>query len=461
MTLELQTASPGKSSFAVPRLQLLAAVALFVLCFQWIYLHYLYPVFGYFGYDYNPPATTQLFLAWFLALLPSLWMPLQLKRPSQLAYWILYLMVLIPSMFVPMYAGLNPSSEITVLMLVLALGFSIAGSSYLFPLFTLQPPKISLRSFWKGFALLAGLLVLWLVAVFHGNMHLVSFDDIYDLRQAASDTAGDSSANYSYMWLSGAINPFLMGWGLYHKRRWIFFLGALGQVLVYSVLATKSSLFSIIFLLGFYFLFKIRRAPFAFNFSLAALLVLGGMSCAYWLTGENPGLLQLILLAIVVQRTISSAGLATAQYYDFFQRNPLTHLASVKGVSWFVHYPYKYSVGQEIGLAYAGTTDLDATAHFWATDGLEAFGLPGILFISVLCALLFWVLDSASQNHDVHLTALLISFAALNLANASIFTSLLSGGLALLMLLIYCLPTTACDSPAWQPASSPLSGGAW
>ena len=421
---------------------LILGILAYVGCFQWAYIHYLYPLFGYFGYDYNAPARGQLFLAWFLAVLPSLWMPLELRRPSQLAYWILYITVIIPSMFVPMYAALDSPGEIIVLMIVLCLGFAIAGLSYLFPLLPLRFHQVSNRSFWLGIATIAGLLLTWMVAVFHRQMQLVSFENVYDLRQSAGDIVDQSSANYSYMWLSGAINPLLMGWGLFHKRRWIFILGATGQVLVYSVLAAKSCLLSVLFIVGFYFLFKIRRIEFALKFCLAALLVLGIACVSYNMAGENPGTVHLVLLAVVVQRMLSTGGLATAQYYDFFQRNPLTYLSSIKGISWFIHYPYKYPIGEEIGLAYSGTTDLDATAHFWATDGLESFGVPGILFISLLCACLFLVLDSVAQKHDARLIALLISFAGLNLANASIFTSLLSGGLALLMIFIYFMPQT-------------------
>src|SRR5439155_25815507 len=112
---------------------------------------------------------------------------------------------------------------------------------------------------------------------------------------------------------------------------------------------------------------------------------------------------------------------------------------------------------------YSGTRDLDSTAHFWATDGLAALGLPGILLISVFCALLLWAIDSVAEKHDPKLVALLISFAAFNLANISIFTSLLSGGLALLMLLLYLMPkevfssepplvSPSCHSPLDAPA---------
>jgi hypothetical protein len=146
------------------------------------------------------------------------------------------------------------------------------------------------------------------------------------------------------------------------------------------------------------------------------------------------------VLFVVLMRTLSINGLVTAQYYDFFQQNPLTYYSHIKVVNWVVHYPYQYPVGQEIGLAYSGTTGLDATANFFATDGIGGLGLPGILLMSVFCAGVFWILDSAAQKHDPRLAALVTTYAAYNIANISIFTSLLSGGLALLMVMLYVMP---------------------
>jgi hypothetical protein len=155
-------------------------------------------------------------------------------------------------------------------------------------------------------------------------------------------------------------------------------------------------------------------------------------------------------LYVILLRTFSGNGLVTAWYYDFFQRNPLTYYSHIMGVRWFVHYPYANLIGYEVGSHYMGTNaNLDATAHFWATDGLEALGLPGVLLISVFCALVFWVLDSAARRHDPEFGALVTAFAAYNLANLSLFTTLFSGGLGLLILFLYLKPPQV-RSPASQ-----------
>jgi hypothetical protein len=423
-----------------PRTLLLCLVGCYVACFQWMYVNYLYPTWAYFGFDYNPPSHYYLALAWLLSLFPLLWMPLNLVRPSQLAYWVLYITVIIPSMFVPLYIGFNTANEVSKLMVVLFVGFAITGFSYRLPLLSLRRPNLPSPLFWRAVICVSATLAVWVLIVFRHHLKFVTFSDIYDLREAANDVAEGTNINFAFMTLTGAINPFLMGCGLYFRRWWLFSAGVLGQLLIYSVGGTKGSLISILFISAFYLLVKRGSRFFALKFSAAFVVLLGGLCSWFAVAAFQPGIALTLALFVILNRTLSINGLVTAQYFDFFQQNPFTYYTHIKGISWIFPYPYRYPIGQEIGLAYAGTTDLDATAHFWATDGIGGLGLPGILLVSVLCALVFWMLDSASRRQDPRLSALVITYAAYNLANISLFTTLLSGGLGLLIFFLYWMP---------------------
>lgn len=418
-------------------------VGLYIACFHWIYVRYLYPTFDYLGFDFNRPAPAYLALAWTLALLPCLWMPLRLTRPSQLAYWVLYITVFIPSMFVPLYAQMEPAREIAVLMLVFLAGFLIVGCAYGVPPAAARAGGLAPTRIAKAMAALAGALALWMLIVYRHHLAIVGFNDVYDLRDAANDLAEGTSVNYAFMLLTGAVNPFLMGYGLFYRKRWMVLAGVAGQLLIYSVGGTKGSILSITFIPAMYALLRIRRVPFGVKIAAASLALMLAFCAVFAVAGEQAGDIVSIALFVVFSRTLGMGGLLTAQYYDFFQRNPFTYWSHIKGVSWFVHYPYQYPVGQELGIAYAGTTALDATTHFFATDGIEAAGLPGVLLIAVFCAFVFWVLDSAAQGHDPRLAALITTYAAYNLSNISIFTSLLSGGLGLLILVLYLMKPAA------------------
>jgi hypothetical protein len=439
------------------RAWLVLGIVTFVGSFQQVYLKWLYPVFGYYGFENSNPMIGYLCLAWGFSVGPALWMPIKLTRPSQLIYWVLYLTVFIPSMFVPLYAGLQDAPEVASLMLVLFLGFAITGMSYLLPLLTLHPPRISLRSYGWFFCCLAAVLVLWVLLVFRGNLRIVSFADVYDLRSAADDVMEGSSVHYAVMWLSAVIGPTLLAWAIVRKRAFVFLAGVLVQVLVYSATGAKSVVVSVVVVPVLAFVLRDKGASFGLKVGWSCALMTLVLYLGRSLGGSDS--LFFWLFSLVFMRTFGNSGLTTAWYYDFFLRNPLTYYSHIKGVSWFVRYPYINPLGIEIGSFYSGDPTLDANAHFWATDGLAAWGLSGILLISVVCALLFWVLDSSAKGHDLRLAALVVSFAALNLANISLFTSLLSGGLGLLIILLYFAPRHLAESVNTQtgyPVMAPL-----
>ncbi|HEX9456904.1 MAG TPA: hypothetical protein VF935_04670, partial [Candidatus Acidoferrum sp.] len=352
------------------RMLLVFGVIGYVALFQWMYENYLYPNWDYAGFHYYPPPAIYLALGWLLSATPSLWMPMRLTRPSQLAYWVLYLTVFIPSMFVPFYVGLDAPDEISRLVLVLLAGFAITGASYLLPLACLRPIRIPPRIFWKLLGCIAGGLAMWMLVVFRHHLQVVSFLDVYDLRDAANDVAEGSQVNYAFMLLTGAINPLLMGYGLWQRRWWMLACGVGGQLLVYSIGGTKGSILSIPFILGFYLLFRVRFFLFAHKLTFGILTLVGGLCLSWRIVDGDPGPIHVLVLFVVLMRTLSMEGLLTAQYHYFFQRNPFTYYSHIKGVNLLVHYPYQFSLGQEIGVAFAGTTDMDANAHFWATDGI-------------------------------------------------------------------------------------------
>jgi len=443
-----EQARSSECSSGRQRLLLIAGVLVFLASYQWAYINWVFPHFGYYGFDYNPPPVGYLILAWIFSTLPSLWMPLHLTRPSQLAYWILYLTVIIPSMFVPLYVGLNQSWEIGLLMVTMFFGFTIVGAGYLVPLASFRYTGMSTTRFWKAFGFLAVTVVTITVIAFRNNLRLVSFYDIYDIRDASRDVAGGALVNYALMWLYGAISPFLVAWGMYYKRKSLLLAGILGQLLVYASFGTKASLLSVVFIGGFYFLLRKGGSSFSVRLVWSVVGLYAALVTIFVLIeGSDWELPVSFLLFLVFARTFGLAGLLTGQYYYFFKTNPYTYYSHLKLVSLFVHYPYKYPLGTEVGYFYYDPL-VDTTAHVWATDGIAAWGLLGILIVSLFCAFLFWMIDSVSQKHDPRLAALVLSYAVYNLGNLSVFTSLLSGGMGLLVVFLYFMP--AQGEPSWD-----------
>jgi len=434
------------------RWQVVLGVTAFVALYRWAYIHFMATTYTSYGFDFQPVPTLFEALAWLFAIVPSLWMPIRFTRASQLAYWILYLTVVVPSMFIPLFIGLNPPNEILPFMATLCASFGLLGLGYRFRLHAFPASTIGATTFWMGFAIFGTACTLALVISFWGNMHLVSFADIYDVRQNSQDTGG-ALLNYALMWSYGATYPFLIAWGLYYKKPWLFVLGSLGQVLVYACFGTKASLLSIVFIAGLCGLFRVGRGPFPLKLLWAINAVFLVLCLIFRIEDETPDLLTLALMFLVMFRSFGLSGLLSGQYFYFFQHNPHTYFSHLKVVNWIVHYPYHYPLGTEIGYYYYGAARVDTTAHFWATDGLAALGLPGIVVASLACAFLFWLIDSTTARHDIRLTGLVTFYATYSLANLSLFTTFISGGLGLLIFFLWALPAREDRSMIPVPAS--------
>jgi hypothetical protein len=412
----------------------------FTAFFQLAYIDWLSPNFGYAGFGYTAPPWGYVALAWCFSVFPSLWSPISLTRPSQLIYWVLYLTVFIPSMFVPLYIALDPPSEILPLMGAIFAGFAFIGSIYLFTLPRIRFATPSPFVFWLMLGLVTFGFTAWILAVFRGNLHLVSFSDVYELRYAADSIIGSSSVGYAMIWLSSSINPMLIARGLVYRQKLLILVGVCGQVLGYSTAGSKSIALSVLVITLFYFLLRRGSLGFALKLVWGVVASFVGLYSIAMISGLAHSPLVFYALSITFMRTFGFPGMLTGQYYNFFQLHPNTYFSHVRGISTLVHYPYNKPLGLEIGKYFVGYFDTDWNAHFWATDGIAGMGVAGVLLISVFCALVFLLLDIAASGHKPIFAALSMTFVALNLSNTSLFTTLVSGGMFLSMLLLFFLP---------------------
>jgi len=425
------------------RLFLFLGVILYITLFWQHYLHWLNPTWAYYGFTYRAVPVPYLLLSFVLALLPCTWIPLALKRPSQLIYWVIYLVVYLPSMFEPFFMHLRPDHEILLLVIQIAIGFFIMGLPYRMKIQKFPQVELSERFFWLVFGFVTFFFNIWIASTFWGRMQLVSAEDIYGQRAVAKEllTAG-GLVGYPLLLLSGMLNPVLMSIGCVLRRPIVFLVGAVGQILVYSCVASKSVATSLIFIPIFYFLIKYGRKKFGLIMVWSLTVVMGVLFLLNIGKPPDPSNLGIgfQITDLIILRTIATPGQVTSQYHAFFSNHPLTYMSHVHGLNVFINYPYANSLGLEIGSYFMGYSDLNQTAHFWATDGIAGLWLPGIIIISILAALVFWLIDSLAARRNLVFSSLTLVFSALNLSNDSLFTCLLSGGLGSLMFFLYFMP---------------------
>ena len=143
-----------------------------------------------------------------------------------------------------------------------------------------------------------------------------------------------------------------------------------------------------------------------------------------------------MLNSVLLARTVANGGMLTYWYFQFFQDHPYTYYSHINIVNAITHtYPYDDSLGNVVGGNF-WAVKMNANANLWATDGIAAAGVMGILFVNLILSYVLYILNYATANNNkLFVILLFLPFISMFL-NTSIFTSLLSGGVFLSVLFL-------------------------
>ena len=144
---------------------------------------------------------------------------------------------------------------------------------------------------------------------------------------------------------------------------------------------------------------------------------------------------------LVYFRILLLPGVLVGAYSEFFLRYPVTYLSHSLIGRPFSTYPYgDQSVGQVIGRFVTPTvTDTvnNYNANFIAADGIAGFSTWGVPPIFLMAAGWLWLMSKLTgQENRAIVCAMLIPFVV-SLADASLFTAILTGGGAAAAMLLY------------------------
>jgi hypothetical protein len=425
---ELSRRRPRSKSISIA---LVLTVSAFL---TYVYVTWLAPNYDYLGFPMHEGGDQIVWLSLFLLVSSALMLPVELRRYSDYFLWMVFYFLYLPAMLYVPLQGMTSDGGLT---LVASLALSFATMIW-FGQYRIKLPIIrcSRRTFVGVFFVAYVLLSVYVVYTYGGSLHFVQFSDVYDQRELSDEVAGGSLAGYAAGFLAGAFNPFLMAVGLIERRPAWLTIGFLGQLLMYSTAAMKFVLVSALLIPIFYF-FLIRPAA----ITSTRLGVLVGLSCllplaAIPLVGGAIDSLGYALVAIVFMRTYGMAGALTGVYSQFFLEHPLTYYSHINIVKLFVPYPYEKSIGQEVGFDMSGGP-LNANANFWATDGIAAMGNIGVVAIGLFVAVFLMFCNGVVRPEGRRLAFVATLPFIMEIANASFFTSLFTGGGGLLLFMIY------------------------
>ncbi|MGC2297387.1 MAG: hypothetical protein WA476_01205 [Acidobacteriaceae bacterium] len=411
----------------------------FAAAFCWNYMVFQVVALSSFNIYYAPTPLSAWITAFVIFLIPALVVPTELVRPSSFAVLMQYALVLMPVCFVPMFRQEMPLQHLILLAASFAVAILILLAMNKAPRKVLPIPRLRGD---VGWPLFAALYVAFnaIVALTGPHWQLVNFLDVYDVVRQQSIDYQDTLYAYAYMTLAWTMNPFLIATAIARKNYWLVVIASFMEVYLYGYGGFKSMVFVPLLVIGSYFLVKRFRQP-ATKAMLAFLALIIITTIGYV---SNPSPLNFAINSLYETRTIGMAGQNTAGFDYFAYNHGFTYWAHLKGVNKLVHYNFKQDVGNEVGLLEQGY-NTQANTGFLATDGLSALGLAGVILISFVVGGYFWLVDCAASGHDSAFAVAAFSVPSFVLVNAGFFTSLLSTGTLLIVILLQFMPLVTSD----------------
>ena len=263
---------------SLSRLGFIAGTVVYFLALGLSYTYLISPTFGYLGAVYRPEGTFVILVSAVLTLLPSVWVPVRLNRPSQVIYVLLYLMVMVPTLLVGTFAGIFSLPRVLLFGTVLIFVFGALRFVYRVP--TLDLPKVveTKTGFWLTLAVLATGLYGILIAKYGVYTQIPSLSDVYTQRGEFRRVVSGVGA-YVFFWTAKALNPFFLAKGYVDRSFSLFAIGILGQLLLFAMSGLKSVLFSFL-LLGAILIALWRNGQFFSNWVVWGLVGIIGLTSA-------------------------------------------------------------------------------------------------------------------------------------------------------------------------------------
>lgn len=424
----------GWSRLLSTRLLLVATGLLYLYALWWVYGNVISPTYGYDGHIIRPLWYSQIVASWALAILPLLYVPSKMARPSQVILLSLYLMVYAPTqLLIPHYLT-RDIGETTTFQLMLAACFGLLNATYWLKPLIVPIPRVSSTVYWSGVTLLTGALLALLHFTVGLRLQMVSLLEVYTLREQFKLEAS-RMVNYAFAWLGNLIAPFLIAEGLARRKGALLAIAILLQLVMFSLAGSKAFLFGIGFVVAVYVASwgDPRQLPWRYVGMVGAGVLIGG-----WI---DVAMGSFLVSGFGTLRGVIVPGQLTSYYFDYFSSHPWAMLGdgTLKGL---VPYPYDLPVPNLIAREYFGDPNIVANANIWA-DGYANFGYLGMLIATLILALTMMLLDAASKGLSLRLVALILVMPAVSLANSAMLTSILTQGLGLTLLLLYLHPRDA------------------
>lgn len=358
-------------------------------------------------------------LAVVLLLACSVVLPRRFRQISDVAQWLIFTIVVVPSALVATWSDRLDRLDAAVLTTALAVGTVAIRSITVRRPFGLAPDVRMGRWFWiAGWVMSVGVYG-WLFSVVELRLGYLSFSDVYAVRAEFKESFVSTPVLPYLLPLTYAVfNPLLIGLGWVRRNPWLMAAGIVLQTLLYLAGGLKLTLLSIPFvILLAQMTYPGREWP-VWRMPLLWPLIMVGGRVMDAITGS------LMWSAVLSIRFLLIPGVLTAGYVWYFQAHPHTNFSDVVP---FTSSPYSELPYVLVGEALFGTEGTNANVNFFG-DGFMNLGYSGMFVEAVLVGLLLRLADESCRRVPLSLACSLFAMPLISLSNGGAFTAILSFG---------------------------------
>lgn len=260
------------------------------------------------------------------------------------------------------------------------------------------------------------------------RLHFGLFD-VYDLRAEARTFEAPAIVGYLATF-SDNVLPVLLAY--YLRRRWYLVAAGVATVILfnYGISATKQVLFLLLFAIASVFVRESVRI------SRRMLIILAGVLVVALVEARFAG--TLIVGTLSLYRVMIIPSHLHWVHYDFFQTRELLYLtqSALKG---FFASPYRENIQFLIGEYNIGDFTARANNGLFS-DGYMNFGGLSVLFYPAITVAVLKLVEGSAYGLSSSVQFILVMSLGFVLLGLPLPTALLTGGIAVLVLLLSTLP---------------------
>jgi hypothetical protein len=379
------------------------------------------------------------FLSLIFSIIPSVWLKLDLKRPSQILILYIYFTVHIQScVLIPI---VSKSTYFLQFVFIFVLTIAQLSLEIIYKIPLIRIKVFNTNNYYFNLSIFFILIIFFVYLLANGSVNLDSFSliEVYDQRAELMEKGATIGILFFYLtnWLGAVILPYLLIISLKERHRFFVIVVIFLALINFALSSNKTNYMNLLLIFwGFFMLIQIKKMPFSILLSSSFILIILILSFFDFLNSYALGETNHFFSWLFFHRTFTNNGYLSAIYLDLMQNHEYG-LYQNSFLSWM-----KISDQEPIAvLAGKSFTDVEgvhANANIWA-DAYANLGYLGILLSSIILGILLYTYDSLALNKNLLITTLLLFVQASVISNTPIYTALLSNGFLLLFVLVYFL----------------------